>query len=140
MPDIAAAAQAANTAAIERFFQSISAGDLDGLLSVYAEDCEFTAPAPLPWGGTYRGHDGIRQLFERFMPYWKEIEEYAETIVAGEREVMAVVRQRGRTRTDAAYDGLLALHFETRDGKLLCGRGFADTSAVLEAIGAQPRT
>ncbi|MGB2712052.1 MAG: nuclear transport factor 2 family protein [Conexibacter sp.] len=140
MAGTAEAAQAVNVAAVERFFESVSQRELDGVLSVYAEDCEFTAPKSLPWGGTYRGHEGIRQLFESFMPYWKENEEHAEAIVAGEHEVMVVVRQRGRTRTDAAYDELLALHFEMRDGKLFRGRGFVDTSTMLRAIGAQPRT
>lgn len=139
MLDTADARQAANTAAIERFFEGISQRDVDGVLSLYVEDCEFTAPEPLPWGGTYRGHDGIKELFGRFMPYWKEIEEYAETIVAREHEAMVVVRQRGVTCTDTAYDGLLALHFEMRDGRAVRGRGFADTSTVLRAVGAEPR-
>jgi ketosteroid isomerase-like protein len=140
MPETATAGQAANTAAIQRFFEGVSNADLGGVLSAYHEDCEFTAPKSLPWGGTYRGHDGIKRLFEAFMPYWQENREHAEAIVAGEHEVMAVVRQVGRTRTGAEYDEPLALHFETRDGRLWRGRGFVDTSTMLRAIGEEPRT
>jgi ketosteroid isomerase-like protein len=129
----------ANIDAINRFFEGISRKDVDLVLSLYVPDCEFTAPEPLPWGGTYKGHDGIKQLFSTFMPYWTQIEEHAERIVSSDDEVMVVVRQRGVTRTGADYDGLLALHFEMRDGKATRGRGFADTSTVLAAVGAEPR-
>lgn len=129
----------ANIDAIDRFFEGISRKDVDLVLSLYVPDCQFTAPEPLPWGGTYEGHDGIKQLFATFMPYWTEIEEYAEHIVSSEEQVMVVVRQRGTTRTGAHYDGLLALHFEMKDGKAVRGRGFADTSTVLAAVGAAPR-
>jgi ketosteroid isomerase-like protein len=131
--------QDANVEAIKRFFDGISNKDVEAVLSFYDADCEFTAPEPLPWGGTYRGHDGIKELFATFMPYWKEIEEYAERIVSSGDDLMAVVRQRGVTRTDTPYDGVLALHFAMRDGKAVRGRGFADTASVLRAVGAEPR-
>jgi uncharacterized protein len=43
---------------VRRLFGAVERRDRDELLACYAEDVEITEAQVLPYGGTYRGHDG----------------------------------------------------------------------------------
>lgn len=48
----------------ETAFDALNSGDLDGYLSVIAEDVEFTSMIAEVEGVTFRGHDGAREWWE----------------------------------------------------------------------------
>jgi ketosteroid isomerase-like protein len=67
-----------NTEVVRRLFDAVERRDLDGLLAVYHEEVSITEPASLPYGGTYRGHDGVREHAIGFMRCWGPFQGQAE--------------------------------------------------------------
>ncbi|WP_328522842.1 nuclear transport factor 2 family protein [Kribbella sp. NBC_00359] len=120
--------------AVADFFDAISNKNLPGILAFYHEDVEFTIPQSLPWGGTYRGHQGISTLFDRFIPYWDVIEEYPEKVIIQGNDVVVVVHQRGKTSTGADYEDTFVALWEMRDGKGYRGRSYPETATMLAAV------
>jgi ketosteroid isomerase-like protein len=77
-----------------RAYAAFSSGDWDGLVELVDPDVEFTSLLLEAEGGTYRGHDGLREYFEAlrgvFGDWRSEIlgmREFGETSVIQSRAV-----------------------------------------------------
>lgn len=55
---------------VRRLFDAVERRDRDELLACYAEDVEITEAAVLPYGGTYRGHNGALAHALGFLAAW----------------------------------------------------------------------
>jgi len=51
-----------HVALVERFFEQLRAGNLDGCLQCLHPDSEIYEPDGIPYGGRYRGPEGFGQL------------------------------------------------------------------------------
>ena len=54
-----------NVDVIQALWEALASGDDDRVAEAFAPACELVAPETLPWGGTYVGPDGARDLLER---------------------------------------------------------------------------
>jgi uncharacterized protein len=57
-----------NVKALKDAFVAFRNGDMDALFSIYDDDAEYISvgsPDVIPWSGTYKGHEQIRQYFAR---------------------------------------------------------------------------
>jgi ketosteroid isomerase-like protein len=52
-----------NTALVERFFAAVIGQDIDTLTALVSPDCVLHEPAELPYGGEYKGLDGLLAMF-----------------------------------------------------------------------------
>ncbi|HVE26788.1 MAG TPA: nuclear transport factor 2 family protein [Sporichthya sp.] len=52
-----------NTALVERFFAAVIGQDIDTLKALVSPDCVVHEPAELPYGGEYKGLDGLLAMF-----------------------------------------------------------------------------
>jgi ketosteroid isomerase-like protein len=50
------------TAVVTSFFQALRAGDLDAAFQCFHPDSEIDEPEGLPYGGRYRGPEGVMRL------------------------------------------------------------------------------
>jgi ketosteroid isomerase-like protein len=128
-----------NTEVVRNVFEAFGRGDIQGLLSLLAEDVVWFIPGPaeVPFAGERRGHEGALQFFqtlggavefERFEP--------REFVAQGDK-VVAVGFERGRVKaTGRTFDNPWALVFTLRDGRVAEFRGYEDTAAVAEAFRA----
>lgn len=55
-----------NREVAEAMYAAVSAGDLAKFLTFISPDVVVEEPAYLSYGGTYRGHEGLQQLFDIF--------------------------------------------------------------------------
>jgi ketosteroid isomerase-like protein len=93
-------------------------------------------------GRVYRGHDGVRESFERWLDQWDEYGMEPERFTDYGDDVLVVAREQGRGATSGAtVSARIYLVFTFRDGKVLRYREFYEEAAALEAVGLreQPR-
>jgi ketosteroid isomerase-like protein len=88
----------------------------------------------LPWGGTYRGHDGLKAFTAALLGRVDSQVEVGEFIEAGDR-VVAIGRTRGSVRgTGTPFDVRVAHVWTLKDGKAVRFEAYIDTPAMLRAL------
>jgi ketosteroid isomerase-like protein len=89
--------------------------------------------------GVFRGHEGVRTYWRRWLSAWKDLEFEIQDVRDGEGgEVVALIRnqrQWGRHSGIATDMPPYGLVFTIRDGKVVRWRSFPDQEAALEAAG-----
>jgi ketosteroid isomerase-like protein len=75
-------------AVAREFHGAVTRGDIPAVFDLLDPQIEWRAPESLPWGGTFRGHDGVRKLFAIFFdqpPEYGLRREVLEHVGSGER-------------------------------------------------------
>jgi ketosteroid isomerase-like protein len=122
----------------ERVYERLEADDIPGLVDLCAVDVEIVYPAAgqLPYGGEWRGHDGVRA--------WSDAHEAAEEILdfqvhsmrAADDDVMVVGRFQGRAKPSGRAWETRFIHLLTFTGpRLQRLEAVFDTAAAVEAHG-----
>jgi ketosteroid isomerase-like protein len=127
-------------AVVRGFYDAVAAGDVEAVLKLLDPEVEWRAPESLPWGGTFHGHDGVREFFagviDQPAEFGREVQEYLEV---GDR-VVVLLRTFGRRQEgDGEFDVLEFHAWTVRHGKLVDFDGTFDTATVLRALQLQPR-
>ena len=87
-------------------------------------------------GHVYRGHDGVRESFERWLDQWDEYGTEVERFIDCGDDVLLVAREHGRgARSGATVSGRIFIVMSFHNGKVLRYREFYDEAAALEAVG-----
>ncbi len=120
-------------------YEAYARRDLAAIVALYHPECELEQTALLPWGGTYRGHLGLQQFFER-LTATIDTRIADETLFEAGDKVVSIGRTRGVARgTGAAFD-LPAVHVYTvEDGTIRRYEAYVDTPGMLRAIGHDSR-
>jgi ketosteroid isomerase-like protein len=90
------------------------------------------------WPGRqeYHGVEGARQFLEEWLEAWDDWELRVEEFRDAGEQVVAIVRQRGRSKAmDLPVDMTFAQVFTLRDGKQVRMEMYAEPSEALEAAG-----
>jgi ketosteroid isomerase-like protein len=107
------------------------------ILEFIAPEVEWNVRPDLPDSKTYRGHDGVRELFATFEEVmdeqWYRPQEFIE---AGEH-VVVPLRWGGRGKASGAQfeERQETWVFMVRKGKIMHVREYATKGAALEAVG-----
>jgi ketosteroid isomerase-like protein len=84
---------------------------------------------------TYRGHDGIRESFERWLEQWGKYRVEVERIEDHGDQVLAVSREYGEGQgSGASTDATIYAVFNFRDGKVTLYREFYDEAAARTSL------
>jgi ketosteroid isomerase-like protein len=109
------------------FYDSAIEWDGTGMRDVYPDAA-----------GIWRGHDGVRKFWQRWLSAWKDLQFDVQDIRdAGDEVVLMIHNQRQWGR----HSGILtefpsyAMVFTFRDAKVVRWRIYADQDAALEAVG-----
>jgi ketosteroid isomerase-like protein len=115
-----------NKELIERGYAAFSAGDLDTVMSLFDDDCDWVQPGQSSVSGTFHGKTEILEQFGRLAE--KGLTVKLNQLVAEGDTVVAVteVSAGGETGEDADV-------FTIRDGKTVSVRIHGDT-ALLERV------
>ena len=124
-----------NIEIIERVYDAYASRDVEGLLAILDEDFEIRASEPLPWGGSFKGKDGMMEFIQRISSHVESIVDVDEMFEAGDH-VIAIGRSSGKINaTGEPYAVRLVDVCELRDGKILSIHIYLDTPAMLDALG-----
>lgn len=123
-----------NMETVRGVYKAYETRDVDGLLASLDDEFEVYQSELLPWGGRYKGRDGM-------MEYIKGISTYVESGVVVEEmfeaggQVIVIGRSRGTVRSSGQpYEVRLVDVCRVREGKLLSLDIYTDTPAFLEAL------
>lgn len=127
----------ANADAIKAYWDAFARGDIDEATSVVADDGEIVVPETMPWGGTYRGPDGFKdmigQVFSNMEEFSPEPQAFLE---ADDDHVVVPVISSGRTKAGNEIRGGRALWlYKLSGGKVTRAEVFADTAKIRDAVG-----
>jgi ketosteroid isomerase-like protein len=131
-----------NVEVVRRWYEAVSRGDLDALMESVSSDAEFVNENI---GGTYRGREQIRKMFEEI---WEVVEDYRvepeELLIEHGDQVVVSLRVSGRFRhtgisEDEGMQAEMAHVLTIRNGKIVRNHVCRDKARALEE-GRQERT
>jgi steroid delta-isomerase-like uncharacterized protein len=129
--------RAQNLERVQATYAAFGRGDLDGILSGMHDDVvwESNYPAVVPFGGTYRGANGVRSFVGRVGESVEVLAFAPEKFVADGSRVIAVGREKVRVRgTGREYENAWVHVFELQGGRIATLTTFNDTGAVASAF------
>ena len=126
---------------VRGFYETLLRGKVEAILDLLDPDVEWRAPASLPWGGDFHGHEGFREFFRKLfgqpVDSRREVREY---LSAGDRVVVRL-RLFGRRKGRETEIEVPEVHIWTvRNGKILGLEAHFDTAMFLGALDIQPKT
>ena len=133
-----------NVEFVKGFFTAGAGADKQALLAalpeVIAQMCdpeiEWIEDPQRPDSRTYRGHDGVRESFERWLDQWDDYGMEEERIADYGDDVLVVAREQGRGATSGAtVSARIYLVFTFREGKVLRYQEFYDEAEALQVVG-----
>jgi uncharacterized protein len=124
---------------VRRLFSAVEDRDFDRLLACYADDIEIHEATVLPWGGVWRGPEGVAAHAAEFMRAWGALQGPAESRLDarfwsdGAGTVCAVFRHRALDpATGARFDAPEVGIYRIRDDRVVRSQMFhADSAAVV---------
>jgi uncharacterized protein len=126
-------------AAVRRLFAAVEERDLERVLACYSDDVEIAEADVLPWGGVWRGRDGVMAHAARFMSTWGALQGPEEARLDahfwddGAGTVCALFRHKGLDRASGArFDAPEVGIYRVRDNRVARSQMFhADSAAVV---------
>ena len=128
---------AENTAVAKKGYELFMAGNIEGVLELIDESCEWVVPGPpdkLPWAGSYRGSAGVGQFLGKLAEGVDMTAfEPREFIAQGDKVIVlgSSTATNKATGKSASQDWAHALTII--DGKFHAFQGYDDTAAEVAA-------
>jgi ketosteroid isomerase-like protein len=124
---------------LRSFYDAVARGDVDAILDLLDPQVVWRTPESLPWGGTFRGHEGFRQFFAKLISQpvepRREVQSYID---AGDR-IVVQLRTFGRPKGGTTETDVPEVHVWTvRDGKIVDLEAIFDTETALRAWRIHP--
>jgi ketosteroid isomerase-like protein len=133
-----------NVEMVRRLYDAVASRDVATVLALYDPEVEVAGGAGSPderltgRPGVYRGHEGLRRLFNEYYDAWETVEDDCEELIDAGEQVISVVTSRARGRVSG-------LEFEwhpvgvwtIREGKIVRSEWFQSREEALEAAGVR---
>ena len=126
-----------NADTVRARWEDFGKGDLDGAVSTTDENAEITMPETLPWGGTYKGPEGFKEMIQKFLSNFESVSpEPTAFLEADDGETVIVpVEGVGKTKSGNELTGRSVWLYKVKDGKLMSAEFFGDTARARDALG-----
>ena len=128
----------ANADVVRAAWAGFSQFDFDRATANVDEAAEIVVPESLPWGGTYRGPDGFKEMIGRFIGHLEDFRPTPTGILeADDDHVVVPIEAQGRTKAGNDFSGSALWLYKLRNGKIVRAEIFVDTAGTLRAIGGE---
>jgi ketosteroid isomerase-like protein len=133
-----------NVEFVEGLLAGAGATDKQTIIAALPELIAQTCAPDIEWiedprradGVVYRGHEGVRQSWERWLEQWDEWEGEFERVIDRGDDVLVVARERGRgVSSGASVSARNYMVFTIREAKIARYREFYDEHEALRAVG-----
>jgi ketosteroid isomerase-like protein len=126
----------ANADLVKARWEDFGRGDIDGAVSDTDENAEIVMPETLPWGGTYRGPDGFKEMIGKFVSNFESVEPRPTSFLEADdgETVVVTVEGVGKTKSGNDLSGSSVWLYTVRDGKLMRAEFFGDTAQTRDAL------
>lgn len=123
-----------NVEVVESIYDAFVSGDVPALLERFDQDIEIRQSAELPWGGTFRGHDGALQFLAALTRHIQTEVEVERMIAAGDT-VIEIGRTQGRAVDSGREFSIDEIHvWRLRDGRAVALEAYVDNEAMKAAL------
>jgi uncharacterized protein len=125
-----------NVEIVRRALRAFEEAGLDGTLPFYDPGVTWEEARDEPEAETYRGHDGLRALVQKWLVPFDDLRIEPERFIDAGEAVVMPYRFRGRERSSG--NDITAPEtwiFWLRDGKICEVREYRHTAEALEAVG-----
>jgi len=124
----------ANADVIRQAWEAFGQQDLDGATADMDGDAEVIVPESLPWGGTYRGPDGFKEMVGQFLSQFEDFRPDIEGRFRGRERPGVPLDTWGRSKAGKEMSSRALWLYRLRDGKVVRAEIFPDTADTLEAV------
>jgi uncharacterized protein len=125
---------AANVDIIRYIYDSFDSGDLNGPLVYFSPDVEGYVSDFVPWGGAFKGFEGMKRGLQVLRTYVVDTFEADELIDAGDY-VVAVGHSVGYIQeTGTTYTARSVHLWHLRDGKIVSLTNHLDANSALSRL------
>jgi ketosteroid isomerase-like protein len=123
-------------ATVRSAYETYESKDLETFLALLDDEFEFRQSELVPWGGSYRGREGMIEFFGRITTHVDSVVD-PEEFVEADDHVVVIGRSRGTAKATGQPFNVRAVHvWQVRDGRLLRLDVYLDTPAMMEALAA----
>lgn len=126
-----------NIRLIESVYAAFGRGDVPFILEQLTDDVDWrnSRSTEIPYGGAYRGRDGVVGFFTR-LGQAVEVTAFApRRFIADGDDVFVVGDWAGKARaTGKGFDGDWMMRFTVRDGRIAAFQAYEDTAALAPAF------
>jgi len=125
----------ANADMVREAWEAFGRGDIDGAVSTTGESAQIVLPESLPWGGTYTGPEGFKEMIGKFLSNFEEVDPAPQEFLEAEGDrVVVTVRGVGKTKSGNDLSGDSIWLYKIEDGKIARGEFYGDTANAVEAL------
>lgn len=135
-----------NVRLVQEAYKNVKTRDMESLLKSFAEDVEWELPEMenVPFSGTWKGRDGVKQFFAKVFELQDIVELEPEDYFTSDHQVVVLGRFTMRVKaTDRSFSSKWAHVWTIKDGEVKRFYQYVDTAAVIRAHtatrGASPR-
>ncbi|MBC7272602.1 MAG: nuclear transport factor 2 family protein [Streptomyces sp.] len=134
------AQQQTTAAVVDAFFERFGAGDLPGLLDLFADRVDFrvSGSPQVPWTGARSTRQEISEFFGVFPKVLTAPQSFTlhARLVDGPHAVVMAESAFGVLATGKTFTNAYALHFSVEDGQIVRYHMYEDSYAIAEAFTA----
>jgi uncharacterized protein len=125
----------ANADAVKSGWDAFAEGDLDAAVSTTSDSAEIVIPETLPWGGTYTGPDGFKEMIGKFLSNFEEVSPHPdEFLEADGGHVVVTVSGVGKTKSGNELTGHSIWLYTMDGGEITRAEFYGDTATAVEAL------
>lgn len=118
------------------FFSAFGAGDVPGAMALLSPEVRWTLHAQgIPWGGSFKGPEGVGDFFARFATHAEPIEMTPKSM--GEADGLVYVRgiERSKVKATGKEYSVEWVHvISTADGKIATFDEYLDSAAIAAVL------
>ena len=125
-----------NSDAVKARWDDFARGDLDGAVSTTDENAEVRLPETLPWGGTYKGPEGFKEMIQKFLSNFESVDPKPTAFLEADdgETVVVIVEGVGKTKSGNELSGRSVWLYKVSNGKLMDSEFFGDTAQARDAL------
>jgi ketosteroid isomerase-like protein len=124
-----------NVEIVRRSFDAFNARDVDGLLRLCAEDCEWLPLRAQLEGIVYRRHQGVRQFLSDMDEDWEAFRIDPLEFHDHQERVAVIGRVTALGQSGVEIDSIAGFVFELQQGRIRRVISHSDPEVALEAAG-----
>jgi|SRR4051794_6165809 ketosteroid isomerase-like protein len=125
----------ANVDVVRAAYSAFNARDVDELVSLSADDCEWQPLRAQLEGIVYRGHQGVRQFVSDMDEDWDAFRLDPREFHDRDERVAVVARVSALGQSGVEIDSVAGFLFELERGRIRRIISYSDPGAALEALG-----
>ncbi len=118
---------------VKQFYSHLASSDIEKAMMLLDDDFVLTQAKSLPYGGVFRGKEGINHFFKLFFSFWKTFRSDNVEYYSDDSMVFTTSVGIGTTQTGKQIEVPMVQVYEVKNGKLLTTKPFyLDTAEMMK--------